>query len=291
MSGTRNIWMVGMVGLALTAGLARAEFSDDMLAAAQLRKDGKHKEAIQAYLALAEQAPDDDRRFEAVCAAARCARLDTPSGEARALTLCDQAGPDPYPKACRATIYYWMTSPSNVVTDLGAEEIAAWPEALAVVGFSARGRAHLFLKNGPAAVADFVKVYQFGNLFGKMDGLKWLGDTYWKLLDDTVLAEAFYRKCMAMGPGSTPGLLARINLGALRTEEGRHDDALKVLNDFLPRASGCWKADMLLGIAKTHIAAGQAEQARDALEAVPASPGVLSHQVKAAEQLKASLKQ
>lgn len=276
--------------LALTAGFARADFASDMQAAEALTKAGQHEEAIQAYLALAAACTDADQRFEAVREAAACARFHAPAGgEARALALCDQAGPDFYPKACRATVYEWMVSPSNVVADLGSEDIAAWPEAMAAVGFSSRAQAYASLKNGPAAAADFLKAFQFGKNYGKWAALQRLGDTYWKLLDDELLAEACYRKCIAAFDGGWPGFQARVNLGELLMIQQRYDAALQALRSPL-EFGGYWKIALLIGTAKVQIAAGNKTEAIKVLEEALATPGLQESQKQECERLLADLK-
>ncbi len=279
------LWMV----LALTVGMARADFANDLNVAAAFCKAGQHEEAIQAYLALADNGTDADQRFEVVRTAAACARLHTPGGEARALTLCDQAGPDFYAKACRASVYEWMVSPSNVVADLGAEDIAAWPEALAALGFDVRARAYFSLKNGLAAADDFLKTFQFGTRTVKWAALQRLGDTYWKLLDDELLAEVCYRKCMAAYGGGWPGLQARVNLGELLVAQERYDAALQALT--VPSTiGGYWKTALLIGTANAQTAAGNPADAIKALEEALATPGLYNSQKQTCERLLAELK-
>jgi hypothetical protein len=156
------------------------------------------------------------------------------------------------------------------------EDIAAWPEELAAVGYAVRGAAHFRLKHGPEAARDYLRAFQFAKSYQKWSAFQRLGDTCWKLLDDPVLAEACYRKCMSDFGGGWPGLQARVSLGELLCELKRYDDAVACLN--MPSLEGTWAAAMLIGTAKIHIAAGRKPEAVAALQKATATAGVMAHQ-------------
>ena len=112
---------------------------------------------------------------------------------------------------------------------------------------------------------------------------------YWKLLDDELLAEACYRKCISDFGGGWPGLQARVNLGELLLSQARHDAALQCLTG-APGVGGSWKAALLIGAAKVHIAAGHKPEAIAALKQALDTAGLHASQKKECESLLAGLK-
>lgn len=280
------LWLNGLMLMA--AGAARADFEADLRAAGGLCQEKKHEEAVAAYLKLGEGRTDPEERYRAISAAAACARLHLGS-ETRALDLCQRIEIQPYVKACRAMVYQWASSPAQVVAEFRDEDFSTWPESLAAIGYAVRGAAYFNLKNGPEAARDFLRAFQFAKSYDKWSAFQRLGDTYWKLLDDEVLAEACYRKCMSDFGGGWPGLQARVNLGELLLSQQRYDVALECLSG-APGAGGSWKAALLIGAAKVHIAAGHKSEAATALEQARAVAGLHASQKKECESLLAGLK-
>ena len=266
-----------------------ADFEADMRAAGTLCKEQKHEQAIEAYVKLSEARSDPDERYQAISAAAICARLHLGS-ETRALGLCQRIDAEPYVRACRATVYQWATSPPKVVAEFRDEDFSTWPEPLAAIGYAVRGSAYFSAKNGPEAARDFLRAFQFAKSYAKWSALQRLGDTFWKLLDDELLAEACYRKCMSDFGGGWPGLQARVNLGELLLSQKRHDAALQCLAG-APGVGGFWKAALLIGTAKVHIAAGHQPEAIAALKQAMATAGLHASQKKECESLLAGLTQ
>ena len=109
------------------------------------------------------------------------------------------------------------------------------------------------------------------------------------MLGDDVLAEACYRKCMSDFGGGWPGLQARVNLGELLLSQGRHDAALECLSG-APGAGGFWKAALLIGTAKVHLAAGHKPEAAAALKQSLTLAGLHASQKKECESLLAGAK-
>lgn len=267
---------------------ALAGFEADLRAAGALCQAKKHEEAIRAYVKLGEGRSDPEERYQAISAAAVCARLHLGS-EARALDLCQRIKAQPYAKACRATVYQWATSPQKVLAEFRDEDFSAWPESLAAIGYTVRASAHYNLKHGPEAARDFLRAFQCGKSFAKWSAFQKLGDTCWKLLDDEVLAEACYRKCMSDFGGGWPGLQARVNLGDLLLSQKRYDAALQCLTG-APGATGFWKAALLIGTAEVHMAAGRKPEAVATLKQALATAGLHASQKKECESLLSGLK-
>jgi tetratricopeptide (TPR) repeat protein len=267
--------------------LSSTDFEADLQAAATLCKAGKHAEAIDAWLRLGASRNDPEQRYQAISSAAECVRLHA-GGEAKALELCRQVNAEPYIKAARARVYQWTSSPKLVLADLGDEDLSAWPEELAAKAYAVRGAAHFRLQHGPEAARDYLRAFQFAKTYHKWSAFQRLGDTCWKLLDDPLLAEACYRKCMADFGGGWPGLEARLRLGELLCEQNRYDDAAACLD--MPALEGVWGASMLIGKAKVHMAAGRKPEARAAVNTALATPGVMAHQRKECAALLEGLK-
>jgi tetratricopeptide (TPR) repeat protein len=275
-------WALVLVTL-LPCSVVASDFASRMDSADALCREGRHEEAVAAYVALAKASREVVQRYDAISAAARCARLHLGS-EARALELCDAVADPLYTKACRAVVYQWATSPARVIDDLGEEDLTRWPEELAANAFMVRGQAHYRLENGKQAVDDFVRAYQFSQGQEKWAALQRLGDTFWHRLDDEILAEACYRKCMAVSGLGWPGLQSRVNLGALLLAQERHDAAMQVLTG-APGATGTWRAALLIGAAQVHAATGQADAARSALNEAVQTPGIHASQKEQARTL------
>jgi hypothetical protein len=283
----KNTCWLSMGALIAAGAVYAADFDADMRAAAALCGAQKHEEAIQAYVTLGEACSDPDKRYEAISAAALCARLHGGS-EAKALKLAEHIKVEPYAKACRALVYQWQTSPSNVLAEFRTEDFSAWPETLAAIGYDVRGSAYYNLGNGTNAAADFLKAFQFGKSMDKWTALRRLGNTYWKLLDDEIIAEACLRKCAAECGGGHPGLQARIDLATLLLSQQRVDAALQCLREAKP--GGSWQAALLLMEAKVYAAMGKKPEAAAALDAASKTVGIQPHQKKECEALLVTLK-
>lgn len=284
----RRLWLMGVAVAVAAASPALADFEGDLRAAEQLCKQKKHEEAIRAYVTLGEGRSDPEERYQAIQAAAVCARLHLGS-ETRALDLCQQIKVQPYVKACRAAVYQWATSPNKVLDEFRDEDFSTWPESLAATGYTVRATAYYNTKRGAEAARDYLKAFQFAKSFAKWAALQRLGDTYWKLLDDELLAEACYRKCMSDFGGGWPGLQARVNLGELLLSQERYEAALQCLTG-LPQIEGYWKAALLIGTAKAHIGAKHKPEAVAALNQALAIVGLHPSQKKECESLLSGLK-
>jgi tetratricopeptide (TPR) repeat protein len=287
-SGTKPVPPSGEGQTSRDSTRSTADFEAGLRVASALCKAGNHAEAIKAWLKLGTSCSDPEERYQAIGAAAECVRLHQRS-EDRALELCQQINAQPYVKAARARVYQWASSPKTVLAEFRDEDFSSWPESLAAVGFSVRGMAHFQLKNGPEAARDYLRAFQFARSYDKWSAFQRLGDTCWKLLDDPVLAEACYRKCMSDFGGGWPGLQARVNLGELLCAQRRYDDALKCFTGS-PPVGGSWRASMLLGTARVHLAAGRKPEAVAALKQALATVGMHAHQKSECESLLDKLK-
>ncbi|MDD4869593.1 MAG: tetratricopeptide repeat protein [Kiritimatiellae bacterium] len=280
---TIKFWLSSI--LASVAGLALADFDADMRVAGTLCKDKKHEEAIQAYVRLGEGCSEPEQRFKAYRDAAVCTQQHL-GNVPRALKLAGQINVEPYVKACRVTVYQW--SPSNVVAEVGKENLTEWPEDLAAIGFAIRATAYYNLKNGTEAARDFLRAFQFAKSYDKWAALLHLGDTYWKLLDDERLAEACYRKCVADFGGGWPGLQARVNLADLLLSQKRYDAALQCLKG--DKHGGYWQVALLYMEAKVCAEKGKKMEAITSLEAALKTVGINQYQQKDCEKMLSELK-
>ena len=229
-------------------------FNNLRFAAKALCKEKKHEEAVQAYVNLGESCSDPEERYEAISAAAVCTRLHL-SNEAKALDLAGKIKAEPYAKACRAVVYQWHSSSSNVVVEFGNENFIQWPEDLASIGYTVRRNAYFTMKMGKEAACNYLKAFQCSKSYDKWSAMQRLGDTYWKLLDDELIAEACYRKCVSDFSGGWPGLQARVNLANMLLSQRRYDAALKCLSG--DKHGGYWQAALLYMEAKVYAAMGK----------------------------------
>ncbi|MFA7159590.1 MAG: hypothetical protein WC299_09830 [Kiritimatiellia bacterium] len=276
--------------LGVPAWIVTADFNSDLQAAAALCKDGKHAEAIQAWINLGDSSADVQEQYAAICKAAECARLHE-GGEARALEMAAYLKTEPYGKACRAFVYQWSGAFSNIVAEFENEDLAAWPEDMAANGYKVRGGAHFNLKHGPQAARDFLKTFQCSKSYDKWTAMRMLGQTYWKLLDDPLIAEGCFRKCISDFGGGHPGLQARVELADLLLEQKRYEDALKCLQAPADRpGAGYWLGALLYSEAKVNAAMGRKAEAINALETVLKTHGINQYQQKDCEKMLATLR-
>ncbi len=266
-------------------GTGAANGRERLDAAADLCRAGDHEAALAAYTALAQDLEAPSERFDAISAAARCARLHLRS-EARAFALCDLLEEGAWRLGCRAVLHQWSGSPDRVLQDLDGVDFLTWPDRLAGTAFTVRGLAHYHKRNAREAVDDFVHAYQFCSGSEKWGALQKLGDTFLHLMDDEILAEACYRQALQHGGMGWGGLQARVSLGNLLLRQERFDDALRV---FDAHPDGSWRAPMLLGAARAHLGAGDAQAARAALDALRDWPHVSAAQRQEAEALRTRL--
>jgi len=269
------------------AGIVMADFDSDMLAAKALHNDKKYEEAIQAWINIGESRSDPEERFEAIRKAAECARLKC-GGEAKALEIADRIQIEPYAKACRAVVYQWAISSSNVVVEFGNENFIQWPEALAAIGYKVRGNAYFTMKMGKEAAYDYLKAFQCSKSRAKWSAMQRLGDTYWKLLDDELIAEACYRKCVSDYGGASPGLQARVNLAKMLLSQKRYDDALKCISGI--KIGGPWQPALLYIEAKVYAEMGKKPEAINSLDAALKTVGINQYQKKDCEKMLLELK-
>ena len=282
----RPSFRISILCLCLTAlGAVAADWRARLANAADLCQAGDHEGAIAAYTALAETRDAPAEQFDALSAAARCARLHL-RDEARAFALCDLLEDEVWRLGCRAVIHQWAGSPDPVLEDLGDVDLLGWPDALAATAFRVRGQAHYRKGHAQEAVDDFVHAYQFSGGREKWGTLKQLGDTFRHLMDDEILAEACYRQAMTHGGMGWGGLQARVSLGDLLLEQQRYDDALRV---YSARPDGSWRTPMFLGAARAHQGAGDTEAALAVLDALREWPHVSAAQRAEAETIHATL--
>lgn len=276
--------------LACPAWSVWADYDAELQAAAALCKEGKHAEAIQAWINLGDSSADLHEQYTAICKAAECARLHA-GGEPRALEMAAYLKTEPYGKACRAFVYQWSGAFSNIVAEFEDEDMTAWPEDLAATGYKVRGGAHFSLKNGPQAARDFLKAFQCSKSYDKWTAMRMLGQTYWKLLDDPLIAEACFRKCVSDFGGGHPGLQARVDVADLLLEQKKYEDALKCLQAPADRpGSGYWLGALLYAEAKVYAAMGKKAEAINALETLRNTHGINQYQQKDCEKMLATLR-
>jgi tetratricopeptide (TPR) repeat protein len=280
-----------MTGISLAAaGLVMADFDSEMLAAAALCKDNKHAEAIQAWINLGDSCPEPEKQYQAVSKAAECARFHG-TGEPQALEICVYLKTEPYGKACRAFVYQWASSASNVMDEFQSVDFSEWPEDLAAIGYKIRANAYFNLKNGGGAAHDYLKAFQCSKSYDKWSAFCKLGDTYWKLLDDQLLAEACYRKCVSDFGGGWPGLTARVNLATLLLSQKRYDAALQCLQAAADRpGAGYWLVALLYMEAKVYADMDNKNQAIATLQTALKTVGIIQSQQKDCEKMLSELK-
>jgi tetratricopeptide (TPR) repeat protein len=270
-----------------TAGIALADFDSDMLAASALQGEKKYDEAIQAWINIGDSCQDPEQQYAAIRKAAECTRLNK-GGEAKALEICGHIKTEPYAKACRAHVYQWSAAYSNILAEFESVDFSGWPEDLSSIGYRVRAQAYFYTNNGGGAAHDYLKAFQCSKHFDKWTSLRMLGNTYLKLLDDELKAEACFRKCISDCGGGHPGLSAKVDLVNLLMSQKRYEEALQCLSG--DKHGGSWEVTLTALEGKVYAASGKKNEAIASYEKALKTYGIMPHQQKEYEKALTELK-
>ncbi len=187
-----------ILSLAAANSAARADYPSDRIAAAKLAAAGKHEEALELYLELAELPNSPHQQSDALHQAALCAvnlqQFD------QALQLAGRIPQATQALATRLAILESARRWDDIIAEYEPVDIAAWPERLRGEAYISRGTAHAALKHGPEAARDFEAAIDFlvsANSRGYCSNL--LGDACRNLLKDDERALAAYRRTHQIG--------------------------------------------------------------------------------------------
>ena len=255
--------------IVLTAGVARADYPDDRKAALALASSGKNKEALEAFTKLAQEAPTEAQRNDALEQATICAeslrQFDAGMALARQITAA------PLSKHCQMRLLLGNRQWQDVVALFGPEDFSSWPEGFRAQSYHLRGQAYFAIKDGPRSEADLTQAAQsLTNSNDKGLALTQLGDVYRTLLNDPTRAvetykkvydtESVYKQCQAA-----------IGIATVLRSQKKFDEAMQELQSRLTAdvTSAHWRAKMLGEMGRTHVEAGRKAEAiaiyRDAL--------------------------
>jgi tetratricopeptide (TPR) repeat protein len=257
----KSIILFVTIMFVLAAGVARADYPDDRKAAVGLAASGKNKEALEAFTKLAQEAPTEAQRNDALEQATICAeslrQFDAGMALARQITAAALS------KHCQMRLLLGNRQWQDVVALFGAEDFSAWPEGFRAQSYHLRGQAYLAVKDGPRAEADLTQAAQ--SLTSSNDkglALVQLGDVYRTLLNDPIRAVETYRKAY-----DTDSVYKRcqasIGIATVLCAEKKFDEALRELQSRLTSdvTSAHWRAKMLSEMGRTLVEAGRKAEA------------------------------
>jgi hypothetical protein len=124
----------------------------DMRDAAKLAQQKQHAEAIAAYVALSVGKFTDEQKAAALEQAAAVARKMKDFAQAEKLS--DSISIDAVRKVARMNNLLAQRKSRELLTQFGAENIAAWPFWKQADGYLARAQAHADVGAGGQAAAD-----------------------------------------------------------------------------------------------------------------------------------------
>ncbi len=257
----KSIILFVTIMVVLVAGVARADYPEDRKAAMALAASGKNKEALDAFTKLAQEAPTEAQRNDALEQATICAeslrQFDAGMALARQITAA------PLSKHCQMRLLLGNRQWQDVVTLFGPDDLSAWPETFRAQSYHLRGQAYFAIKDGLRAEADLTQAVQsLTNSNDKGLALTQLGDVYRMLLNDPTRAVETYKKVYDTD-NVYKQCQAAIGIATLLRSQKKFDEAMQELQSRLTAdvTSAYWRVKMLGEMAKTQAEAGRKAEA------------------------------
>ena len=221
----------------LTSLTAAADFAEDFQAAKKLLNAKEHQAAYEAFVKLAETAPDERGRAPSLSyAAIALARLDRYD---EALELAKSISPAPMAAYTQMAIMTEHRKRKELATAFKDEDIAAWPDEINYKGFFMRGAVRSLSGDRQGALADFEQCVALAgsDMWMKVEAMERVASLH-HLLGNDAKAMAAYRNALAWYEES-PGrkgrwLFPKTLLGAVHIliEQKKHDEARKLLDSY-----------------------------------------------------------
>jgi tetratricopeptide (TPR) repeat protein len=245
-----------------------------------------YEEALAAYLAMAERhATTDFQRSDALAYAARCAcglRDYTRAGQ-----LADRIPIESVAKTVRMENLLAQRQWTALVEQFGDEDLRRWPFWQVGAGAFARGKAHMFSKQGEKADADLQTALKYTvdprvriNILAEMGSNREVN-----LKDDAGALEAFRKNLEGKERiGGADEFRSLQRAAAILARQGEFEEAI-TLHELaaIEKLGGYWRHAMLLSLGNTLAAAGRRNEALTAYRELLADDAASKRHREAAE--------
>ncbi len=256
------------------AGPPEADYLDASRKAADLLRQGKLEEALEAYKSAAQ---GDVTEFQ------KSAALELAAGAARSLrqrevadALAAQIPIPAVQKVVRMQNHLDFGNPARLLEEFKGEDISKWPFWKAGDGYFARGRAYMVGKAGREAEADFKRALEWSSEPRLRDVInQTLAGNFETNLGDPERALAAYREIVDAAPqlGSAAQFTAVQGMARILSKRGQVDAALEVLKRVDTSKIGAfWKSSIELSEAEALSAGGRRDEAAAAYRRIQADP-------------------
>jgi tetratricopeptide (TPR) repeat protein len=168
-------------------------------------------------------------------------------------------------KQCQMRLLQENWKYRDLIAGFKGEDIERWPAAESVIGYGLlyRGNAYYRVKDGRAAETDLIKAANyFSDGQTKAEIQLTLGHNYRDNLKDKTRALEAYTRIIERMKGSYGYVVALVAATGILREEGKYDEAFKLLDAFnMNRCSGNGRASMLAAYGETLAAQGRKTEA------------------------------
>ncbi len=210
-----------IIGIVSACGVsAGSDYLSDRKAALALAGGGTNEAALSMFVRMAANTSSDAQKSDALEQAAMLAH--TLKQDDRAMALARQIPLAPLSKTVQMRFMNDAHKLGEIVDAFKGENIAAWPESIAVEAYHLRGKAYIQTKDGKAdAVADLQKAIQ---LTFRPEILTALANTCVSLLKDDDLGLEAYRRALQFDRMYS-GCIAAAGAAGILARQGKFDEA------------------------------------------------------------------
>lgn len=237
-----------------------ADFLIASRAAEQLLRKRKTKDALAAYVALADDRKATDlQKSAALEQAALCAR--GLKDDERADELADRIPLDSIRKTVQMENLLAQRQSTKLIEQFGDEDFAKWPFWQVGAGAWARGRAYATAKAGAKAESDLkTALASTSDARIQTSILATMGSNReMNLKDDEAALDAYRQNYEGKTSiGAAEEFRSVQNAARILARLGRHDEALATINRIdTVKVKGVWRHTTLLTLGDLHAAAGR----------------------------------
>lgn len=234
------------------------DFLEATRIAADFSRQGKHEQALAAYVAAVEGQRTELQKSAALEQAAASARILKKHEVAAEL-----AARIPIVSVKKSVVMQNLLDhfqAPQVVEQFAAEDISSWPFWKRGDGYLVRGRAYSITKAGKEAEADLLRALEWTSDPRVRDSIRQtLGSNRESNLKDDEAALAAYHEIIdsVKQLGSANQFYAVQGIARIETRRGKYEAALKTLRRVdITKQGGFWRGSLLMSLADTQSAAG-----------------------------------